>query len=146
MKNIIVNIKRESDLYEKYNDNLSKDLINYLIEEARVKDDIKIIINTNLNIKKIDVLLKEGIINAYNNSKRLDKYLDNKQIIFFIIGIIFLILSTFIKYGILNEIIIIAGWVAIWEVVDISLNIDSKLRISRKLMNKLINSEIEVIN
>ena len=146
MKNIIVNIREESDLYEKYNNNLSKDLINYLIEEASVKDDIKITISTNINIKKIDVLLKEGIINAYNNSKKLDKYLDNKQIIFFIIGIIFLIISTFIKYSVLNEIIIIAGWVAIWEVVDIALNIDSKQKVNRKLMNKLINSEIEVIN
>lgn len=146
MKNIIVNIKKESDLYEKYNDNLSKELINYLIEEARVKDDIKIIINTNLNINKIDVLIKEGIINAYNNSKRLDKYLDNKQIVFFITGVIFLIISTFIKYSILNELIIIAGWFVIWEVVDISLNIDSKLRINRKIIKKLINSEIEVIN
>lgn len=146
MKNIIVNIKRESDLYEKYNDNLSKDLINYLIEEARVKDDVKIIINTNLNIKKIDVLIKEGIINAYNNSKRVEKYLDNKQIIFLIIGVVFLIISTFIKYDIINEIIIIAGWVAIWEVVDIALNIDSKQKVNRKIIKKLIDSEIEIIS
>ena len=146
MKNIIVNIKRESDLYEKYNDNLSKDLMNYLIEEARVKDDVKIIINTNLNIKKIDVLIKEGIINAYNNSKRVEKYLDNKQIIFLIIGVVFLIISTFIKYDIINEIIIIAGWVAIWEVVDIALNIDSKQKVNRKIIKKLIDSEIEIIS
>ena len=51
MKIIVLNIKQEEDLYEKYSNNVSRDLINYLIRETKyVNDDIKIRINTKLKI------------------------------------------------------------------------------------------------
>ena len=61
-------------------------------------------------------------------------------------GIVFLILSTLIKYDVIKEIIIIIGWFVIWEGVDIALNLDSKLRIRRKKLKRLINSEIIINN
>lgn len=146
MKKIIANIKSEDDLYEKYSNSISRDLINYLIKEAKYSNDdnIKIIINTNLNIDNIESLIKDGLVNTYNESKKIDRMHDSKQLMFFIIGIVFLIVSTLVFYDIIKEIIIIAGWVAIWEVVDISLNIDSELKINRKLIKKLLECEIEI--
>ena len=145
MKNIVVNLKDESDLYGKYNNDVSKDLIKYLIEEAvLIGEDANIIINTKLKIDNIDEIIKKGLIKEYNESKKIDRIHNNKQIVFFLIGTIFLILSTFINYSVIKEIIIISGWVAIWEVVDISLNLDSKSKISRKIIKKLINSKIEI--
>ena len=58
MKSIIVNIRRERDLYEKYSNEVSSELIKYLVDEARVKSDIEIIVNTKLDIKNIDKLIK----------------------------------------------------------------------------------------
>lgn len=144
MKSIIVNLKNEIDLYEKYNNDVSRALIDYLIREANTRDDVEIVINTKLNIENIDNLIKKGLKEAYNDSERIDKLYDNKQIMFFIIGVVFLIFSTFIRYEIIKEIIVIAGWVGIWEVVDISLNLDSTQRINRKIIKKLINCKIKV--
>ena len=50
-----INIKQEEDLYEKYSNNVSRDLINYLIRETKyVNDDIKImLIILDWNILKV---------------------------------------------------------------------------------------------
>ena len=145
MKIIVLNIKQEEDLYEKYSNNVSRDLINYLIRETKyVNDDIKIRINTKLKIDNIENIIKKGLMKIYNESRKFDKILDSKQIMFFIIGVMFLLLSSLIPTALIKEIIIIAGWVAIWEVVDISLNVDSELKLNRKLVKKLMNSNIEI--
>ncbi|MBQ9072347.1 MAG: hypothetical protein IJY25_04250 [Bacilli bacterium] len=146
MKEIVVNLKNESDLYEKYNDKLSRDLIEYLLKETKkTKGDLKIIVNTSLNIKNIEQTIKDGLMIAYEETKRFDDVYDNKQISFFIMGFIFLLFSSFIKYDVIKEIIIIIGWFVIWEGVDIALNLDTKLRINRKKLKKLIDSEV-IIN
>lgn len=144
MKNIIVNIENKSDIYEKYNNALSRELINYLIRESKfTNSDIKIIVNTNLKLDNIETFIKEGLKNAYNETKIIDRSHDTKQLTLLLIGTIFLIIST-LTFNIIKEIIIIAGWVAIWEAFDISLNVDSKLKLTRKLIKKLINCKIEV--
>ncbi|MBE6138988.1 MAG: hypothetical protein E7174_00585 [Firmicutes bacterium] len=146
MKSIIVNIRREKDLFEKYSNKVSNDLLKYLVEEARVKDDIEIIINTKLDINNIDKLIKDGLENSYKNTKIIDKFYDNKQIILFIVGMLFLIFSTITQPEIIKELILIIGWVAVWEVVDIAINVDSKQKYNRKIIKKLINCKIKVNN
>lgn len=59
MKSIVVNIRRERDLYEKYSNEVSSELIEYLIDEAKVKNDVEIIVNTKLDINNIDKLIKK---------------------------------------------------------------------------------------
>lgn len=145
MKNIVVNLYNESDLYEKYSNGLSRDLANYLVREAKYSNsNIKITINTNLEIDNLEEFIKNGLEEVYIETRKIDKIHNIKQFMFFIIGIVFLILSTMELFNILKEIIIIAGWVAIWEVVDISLNVDSELKLSRTLIRKLINSKFEI--
>lgn len=146
MKSIIVNIRRERDLYEKYSNEVSSDLLEYLVDEARVKDDVEIIVNTRLDIKDIDKLIKEGLENSYKDTKVIDKFYDNKQIILFIVGMLFLIFSTITKPEVIKELILIIGWVAVWEVLDIAINVDSKQKYNRKIINKLINCKIKVNN
>lgn len=144
MRSIEVNLRRQSDLYEKYNSELSRDLIKFLIEEANIKDDVEVIVNTNFKKANLDKFIKEGLKNAYNDSKLIDKKHDNRQIIFFIIGILLLIFSTFMKQEILKEIIVIAGWVPIWDAVEISLYVDSKQKRNRKIIEKLLSSKITI--
>jgi len=146
MKSIIVNIRREKDLFEKYSNKVSNDLLKYLVEEARVKDDIEIIINTKLDINNIDKLIKDGLENSYKNTKIIDKFYDNKQIILFIVGMLFLIFSTITQPEIIKELILIIGWVAVWEVVDKAIKVNSKQKYNRKIIKKLINCKIKVNN
>jgi len=145
MKSIIVNIRRERDLYEKYSNEVSSDLIKYLVDEARVKDDVEIIVNTKLDIKNIDKLIKEGLENCYNDIKVIDKFYDNKQIILFIVGILFLVFSTLTKPELIKELVLIIGWIAVWEVLDIAINVDSKQKFNKKILKKLINSKIKMV-
>jgi len=145
MKNIIVNLNSKDDLYEKYSNGLSRDLVSYLVREAKYADsNIKIIVNTNLEVDNLETFIKKGLEEVYMETRKIDKIHNIKQFMFFIIGIVFLILSTMGLFSILKEIIIIAGWVAIWEVVDISLNVDSELKLNRTLIRKLINSNFEI--
>jgi len=146
MKSIIVNLRKEQDLYEKYSNEVSSELIKYLVDEARIKDDVEIIINTKLDINNIDKLIKEGLENYYKDIKIIDRFYDNKQIVLFIVGMIFLIFSTITKPEVIKELILIIGWIAVWEVLDISINIDSKQKYNRKILKKLINCKIKVNN
>ncbi len=146
MKSIIVNIRRERDLYEKYSNEVSSELIEYLINEAKVKDDVEIIVNTKLSINNIDKLIKKSLEDSIKNIKKVDKFYDGKQIILFIVGLLFLIFSTLTKPEIIKELILIIGWVAVWEVMDIAINIDSKQKYNKKIIKKLINCKITVNN
>lgn len=59
---------------------------------------------------------------------------------------LFLIFSTLTKPEIIKELILIIGWVAVWEVMDIAINIDSKQKYNKKIVNKLINCKITANN
>ena len=146
MKSIVVNIRRERDLYQKYNNEVSSELIKYLIDEAKVKDDIEIIVNTKLDINNIEKLIKKGLQYSYEDTKLIDKFYDSKQIKFFIVGMLFLIFSTIMKPELIKELILIIGWIAVWQVLDIAIKIDSKQKFNRKIINKLINCKIKVNN
>lgn len=146
VKTIKVNIRKELDLYKKYSDEVSEELLKYLIDEAKVKDDVEVVINTKLNIKNIDKLIIKGLTDTYNDIRKIDKIYDSKQIILFIIGIIFLTISTLTQPEIVKEVILIIGWVFVWEVLDITINIDSKQKRQKRIIKKLLNCQIKVNN
>lgn len=147
MKNIIIKLRDESDLYEKYSNEVSSDLINYLIREIKyTKEDIKITIHTGLKIENIDNIIKDGLLKRYNKLGIIYNFYDYKQIIFFIIGVVFLIISTFINQEVIKEIVVIAGWVGIWEMIGITLNTDSDIKLNKRKIKKLLDCKIEIIN
>lgn len=146
MNKIVLNIKDETDLYERYSGNLSRELINYLIKKSKyIKGDIKIIVNTELKIQNLDKIIKEGLNDSLRILKKIDDSHNTKQILLFLIGILSLIVATIFHDDVIKEIIVIAGWFFIWEVVNISLNIDNELKLNRKLIKRILNSEI-IIN
>lgn len=144
MKTITLDIRSEQDLFETYNDKISKNLIEYLINEAKVKDDIEVNINTKLDIPNIDEIIKRALEDNYVYTKRVDKFYDSKQIRFLIIGLIFLLISTFLGYEILRELGLIVGWFSIYEVIEISINIASTLKNKRKIIRKLLDCEMKI--
>lgn len=148
-KIIEIDLHDKYDLVEKYNENkISNELIKYIIKEAipiRKNEKIKIVINVKCNTINRDCkeFLKEGLIEEYNKSIQEHKITDIKQICLLILGIIFLFLSSNINNEVIwKEILLITGWVPIWEVIDLELFSNTKGKGKIKIINKLLNSEI----
>ena len=148
MKKIIeIDITNKSDLLEKYNQKIvAKELIYYLITESskiEKNDTIKIIIHTQIK-EQLDCisLIKEGLQLEYNQNIRKFHHNNLKQITFLIAGIIALFTSTLIDITILKEIILIGGWVLIWEMVESEIFEDMNNRKKKRIIQKLLNSEM----
>jgi len=147
MKRIIeVDLIDEDSLFEKFNKRqISTELIDYIIKEVGILkqgDDIKIIINNYLSISNTKNLIKNKISDEY--SQTILKYQHNIyiQIIYLIIGIVSLVLSSLIKDNIFKELILIGGWVLIWSMIEIEIFSDTELKRKRKILKQLLNSEI----
>ena len=148
-KIIEIDLHDKYDLVEKYNENkISNELIKYIIKEAipiRKNEKIKIVINVKCNNINRDCkeFLKEGLIEEYNKSIQEHKITDIKQICLLILGIVFLFLTSNINNEVIwKEILLITGWVPIWEVIDLELFSNTKGKGKIKIINKLLNSEI----
>lgn len=95
---------------------------------------------------------KEEIINKIHNNYKTDlneqllmiKYSNIKNFVISLLGILFLYLYYFIKINfVLSEMILIVGWVAIWEAVYAWLFVRDKDNIKIKRLKKLANCEIK---
>ena len=146
MKVIEIDITNKEDLYEKYNKKVvSKDLINYMIESIphfNKSDKLKIVIN-NSTSEKINCtkLIKDGLNNEYNKSLLKYHKTNIVQLIYLIIGIIALILSTLVNVTIFKEIILIGAWVLIWEMIELELFSDTQEKKKRIILKNLRKKE-----
>ena len=148
-KIIEIDIHDKYDLIEKYNeDKIASGLIDYIIKESlpiNKNEKIKIVLNIKCkDIKKdYSAFLKDGLIQEYNKSLKEHKINQLKEVYLLILGIIFLLLSRIINNdSIWKEILLITGWVPIWEVVDILLFSDTTGKGKRKIIKKLYECEI----
>ena len=139
---IIIDISSIDDVYEKYNKNeISKELINYIIEKCYNEKNIKIIINNKLDIN-IKPLIYKGLENEYNRIYLKYKKNNIIQIIYLILGIIILGISSIISENVISEVILVTGWVFIWSVVELEIFTDTIGRKKRKIIKKILKSEI----
>lgn len=139
---IIIDISSIDDVYEKYNKNeISKELINYIIEKCYNEKNIKIIINNKLDIN-IKPLIYKGLENEYNRIYLKYKKNNIIQIIYLILGIIILGISSIISENVISEVILVTGWVFIWSVVELEIFTDTTGRKKRKIIKKILKSEI----
>ncbi|MDD5980408.1 MAG: hypothetical protein PUC23_04805 [bacterium] len=145
-KIIYVDLENESDLFEKYNKNIvSEELINYIIKNSiHIDNETKIKIVINTKIKGIDIvsLIKEGLIFEHQKSIKEHERNNIIQILYLILGIFAIFLSTLINETIFKEIILIGGWVLIWTMVEMELFQDNKNKLKRHILKRLIASEI----
>lgn len=148
-KEIKIDIKSREDLLEKYNENkICNAVIEYIVKEAMLVDkeeSIKIVVNKDSAVLNADCkeLIKNGLKDEYKRS--MTKQHDNnvKQIYFFIIGFFLIFLATLLKdVGILKEVILVVGGVPIWETIRIELFPDAQGRVKRRVLRKLMQSEI----
>lgn len=142
---IIIDITNESDLYCPYNKSeVSSNLINYIIDTAKyipVNKEIVLVINKKGNYD-VASLIKKGFEKEL--SKRIKEYrIDNiKQLTYLFLGIILLIIYTFINETVFKEIVLIGGWVMIWATVEFEVFAERRNVLARKLITKLMNSQI----
>lgn len=145
MKKIIeIDIVSKDDLYESYNrKKVSHELINYLMETAntiRKKDKVEIIINNKTEDKSLNII-KKGLEEEIKKSKERHKRTNIMQVVYFIVGILALSISTQIPIEIFRELTIICGWVLIWTIIELEMYNDVAERKRRRLLRKLLKSK-----
>ena len=148
MEEIIVDIKKENHLINKYNKKkVSHELIEYIMKQAKLvkwNKDIKLVINKNSDIKQESInLIKNGLEEEFTRSiERKDKN-NIKQFFYFILGTIIIFISTLIpEIGPWKEVVLITGWVLIWEMIEVELFPDAYGRRNRRVIRKLLKSEM----
>lgn len=155
--NITVNLKNKQDLYNPYNNSILNDnLSSYLLNSLRglgLKEKVQITIIHTEDISLEEQKNIENII--HTNFYRIDfedsihtKAYHIRAIILLIVGIILLWISYYLNTNniyIIEELILILGWVAIWEVADYLLFEDTKNRIKSKRIDELTKATIKFI-
>lgn len=147
-KIIELDLLEVSDFFEKYNKEIiSQDLLAYLKNQATFmsrKDNIKIIIHRYCRMPdNYLTVLKNGLQSEYKFYQKRIHFNNIIQVIFLICGFMLLLLSHGMKnFEVLEEILLISGWVFIWEMIEMELFSDSKNSHNRKIIKKLLHSEI----
>lgn len=145
-KTITININSRKDLFDVYNTKEINDkLIAHLIKETayittKDKLTIKILNKTNENIN-ISKLIKDRLKREYDNVIFENHKNNLTQFILFIIGVTILVIAKLYNHLIWHDVLVIIGWVPIWEMVDIEIfdNINEKRL--KKVINKLLASK-----
>lgn len=153
-KEIIVLTLDDDTIYKNpFNENkLSDSLSNYILEECKGFDynsEIEIHIKTNFDVKREEKINIINMIrtNYVNDIKENDVYMNHlirRNIVFFLGGGLFTAYSFVVESisPILSEIVLIIGWIGIWEVVYSIFFSESKKRLETKRLKQLANSKI----
>ncbi len=150
--NIIV--KDKEDLYNNFNCyKLSSELGNYIYNQSLgypINEEIRINIKTDSSLtdkEKNDIvdMIREYFGLSIKETLIYYKYNNFKKTLLFILGVILICLSHFI--GILNdflisEVFLIIGWVAVWEVFDNILLVETKKKFKLERFRKLVKCKI----
>ena len=139
----IIDIEKLVDTYNIYQ--LNKELLNYIIRKAlsvEDKEEIEIIINNKTEVSATK-LIKEGLEEELVKSKIRHKHINKQQLIYFLLGIISIFLTLFINIEVIDEIILIGGWVFIWSTIELEITADINELRKRKIIKKLLNSTIK---
>lgn len=151
-KIIAIDILNEEDLVETYDkERANANLIDYMLKNSihlKKEDSITFVIHNKCHTK---LPIKDIIVNGLNfeYTHLIKEYNRNTiwQIILLFIGLSFLLLSTLLQdMSIGHEFLVIAGWVPLWEMIDIELFSDSKNRRKKHIIEKLLNCEFKIQN
>lgn len=157
IKIIDITLKSLEDAKSIYNDNtLSEELSNYIYKEClgiNIKKSFKIRIKPYFKITEKE---KDELVTLIRSNFGLDiqeklihrKRENIKQALLFVIGIFFIFLSNLVHLEsvfIMNEVLLIAGWVQIWEAVYSIFFVDTSNNYSIKRLKQLTTCKIEFI-
>ena len=147
-KVISVDLDRKFDFLRKYSDNkVSTDLIEYLIDRIdKINKYEKVVIRLNkrceLDVNAIKII-KEGLKEEYKKSIQLRDENNLKQLWFLLMGAFIIFLSTKVPEDLFwKEVLVIIGWVPIWEMFEVELFPDAKERKRRRAIKRLLKCQI----
>ena len=146
-KVIKVDLDRKFDLLRTYNDNkVDVDLIEYLIDQIGLFKDtekVKIVLNKRCELDvNVIKLIKEGLKEEHKKSLNVRDQNNLKQLWLLLMGVVFIFLSTKIEDSLWKEVLVILGWVPIWEMMEVELFPDAAERKRRKAIKRLLKCEI----
>lgn len=149
-KIVEIDVNSYDDLFERYNrKKISRDLIGYLITNTpklRKDDKLKIVINNNMkeNISCSELIKRELDAETVRVEVQY-KHNNFRQLRLLILGVITLIIASFVGIEILNEVVVIGAWVLIWEMVEIEMDDDVSNRKKKNILKRLVASDFEEI-
>ena len=146
-KVIKVDLDRKFDLLRTYNDNkVDLDLIEYLIYQIGLFKDtekVNIVLNKRCELDvNVIKLIKEGLKEEHKKSLNVRDQNNLKQLWLLLMGVVFIFLSTKIEDSLWKEVLVILGWVPIWEMMEVELFPDAAERKRRKAIKRLLKCEI----
>lgn len=153
MKSIItIHIEDKDDYTNSYNDQkLNSELLSYILDESKgipLNHTIEIRVNSPHSFSKQE---KNNFVNILRSNLGEDikeSYLELKltyirAAILFLIGVIFVLFSHFSSaHELIAEIVLIIGWVGVWEACYIFLFDNMHNRIKIKKFKKLVNAKV----
>lgn len=150
---ILVTLNDKNSYKNPFNDNkLSQDLSDYILDECKgltYNNELELHIKANFHfsqeekIKLINIIRSNYGLYIRENIIYMD-HLIRKNIFLFLGGCLFILLSFALEQvsSVISEIILIIGWVGIWEVVYSAFFSDYKKRMEIKRLKQLTNSKI----
>ena len=156
MKTMInINLKKKEDFYSRYsNQKLNSELTDFIYNECYgedYKNNIVINIYTKLKISKnekndmMDTIRRTFGLKVQDELYYYEKAKFKKTILF-LIGIVLIVIYYLSFIEVLSEIILILGWLAIWESVYSFLTDSSKDYIRIYRLRKLASSRIYFVS
>lgn len=151
---IKVELSDLNNIFNQYNhDFLSDDLSKYLYNcctYTKPLESITIEIKSHINLPDSDKeKIRQTIIKNYNfylnKEKKIKKHDNLKKIFLSFIGVCLIYLTKILNnldLYLLQEILLISGWVAIWEVTYSILFVDTKRNFKLDHLKKLAKSKI----
>lgn len=153
---LVINDKEE--FYNSFNNKkLASDLGNYIYNEALIfnrNESFQINIKTNSDLTKnekneIVDMIREYFGLRIRETINYYKFNRLKKILLFLLGIILITISHFVSINnefLISEVFLIIGWVAIWEVFDNILLVETKKKFKLNRYKKLVNCKINFEN
>ena len=154
---IEISFDEKDDYINQFNENkLSNDLSNYILDECRGKSLAnRITLNVKVNFKmsskekeEFKKVIHENYKSDLSEYMLILKYSNLKKMIVFFAGIILIYLHYFKDISnnkVISEVILVIGWVAIWEAAYTWLFENSKNRVKIKRLKQLTKCKINFI-
>ena len=119
---VLVTVQNRGELFNEFNDKLLSSALNdYLVKSCLyVKKETITLKIKGLSSKKEQENFKKVLHEYYDKKSQFymleDSIVDVKRIFLLLLGILLIFISKIFDF-ILSEIFLVAGWVAIWEIV-----------------------------
>lgn len=152
-KEISLVINDMDSLVNRFNDQeLSPEAGNYIFNESfemRLRKNFIVNVITKFDVNdEAKVLITDMIHKYFGHNVRSTIYYIKfslvKQFILFILGIILIILAVLIPSEVISEVLLICGWVCVWETVYGLFFVDTKYHIQMKRCRNLSQCRVNV--